>query len=184
MSKYRKPFLKCFSQAMAARLPQWRQGVCTPIFYARRDGTFSDQESYSKYGLSFHLVVEFSCKWAGAFTGDIIVSSSPEGYPPKTPAPPRWKKDIPELLEGNYRIGWFFADRDHWWHLMDEEAESKRFWESIPNLPQPVSTLERRRGDWYASSYDVPFEKVIDDAVQHFCDTFEQHVIPKLNARD
>ena len=112
---------------------------------------------------------------------NIIVSSSREGFAPKTTAPPRWKKDVPELLEGNYRIGWFFADKDVWWHLMDEEAESRRLWESIPNLPGPPSILERRRGDWYASSYDLPFDSVIAEAVKHFCDTFEQHVIPKLN---
>jgi hypothetical protein len=109
------------------------------------------------------------------------VTSSVEGFPPRGIPPHRWGEHVPDLLEGAYRIGWFIAGRDLWWHLIDEEAESRRLYESIPNLPKPLPGLKRRKGDWYASSYDVPQANIICEAVNHFCDSFEQHVIPKLN---
>jgi len=48
-------------------------------------------------------------------------------------------------------------------------------------LPEPFGGLKRREGDWYASSYDAPLQDIIAEAVRNFCDSFEQHVIPKLN---
>src|SRR4051812_457517 len=118
----------------------------------------------------FHLIIEFTPKWPGAFKGDIIVTTSPEGFPQDRNPPDRWGEHVPDLLEGAYRVGWFFANRDFWWHLVDEEAKSQRFWESIPNLPRPFSGLGRRNGDWYASSYDAPLQNIISEAVKHFCD--------------
>ena len=181
MSRYRKPFLKQFYETWAKRFPVWQRGVCLPVFWARPDCTFSDTTSFSRCGLYFHLIVDFTPKRSGEFTGDIIVTSSPEGYPHDCNPPIRWGEPVSDLFEGAYRIGWFFADRDLWWHLVDEEAESRKFWESIPNLPKPVGSLKRRKGDWYALSYDVPLQNIISEAVKHFCDCFEQHVIPKLN---
>lgn len=181
MSKYRKPFLKQFCETWARRFPIWHRGVCLPVFWARPDCTFSDTSSFSRCGLFVHVIVEFTPKRPGAFTADIIVTSSPQGYPHDRNPPPRWGEHVPDLLEGAYRIGWFFADRDFWWHLVDEEAEFRPFWESVASLFTPPAGLQRRQGDWYASSYDVPMQSIISEAVNHFCDTFEQHVLPKLN---
>jgi hypothetical protein len=181
MSKYRKPFLKRFDEVWTKRFPTWQRGVSLPVFWARADSTYSDVESAARCGLHFYLIVEFTPKWPGRFTGDIIITSSPQGYPQNCNPPHRWRDDIPDLLEGAYRIGHFVSGKDLWWHLIDEEAESKRFWESIPNLPEPISHLKRRSDDWYASSYTVPFTDIASEAIENFCDIFEQHVIPKLN---
>lgn len=182
MSKYRKAFLKRFSEIWLTRFPTWKPGANLPVFWAKRDAIFSDSLSFQSYRLFFHLIIEFTSKSPGQFTGDIIITSSAEGYPHDCNPPHRFGNHISKLEEGAYRIGAFIRGEDIWWHLVDEEAESKRFLASIPNAPK-TGYLKRREGDWYASDYDVSLDFVICEAVEHFCASFENHVLPKLNNR-
>ena len=118
-------------------------------------------------------------KWPGAFTCDVIVTPTLEalaGNPPH-----RWPKDIPTLPVGSYRIGWFVAGRDIWWRLVDEAVESRRLWENIPGVDVEALTAKRDPDHWYAPSYAVEFPEIIREALQHFSDTFENHVLPKLH---
>jgi hypothetical protein len=183
MSKYRKPFLKALLPLWEKRFPAWRSGEATPCFWARPDSTFSDRSASESTGRFFHAVIDFTPKKRGAFTADILITSSQEGFARDCNPPHRWWDHIPELLEGTYRIGHFYREEDHWWHLVDEAAESKRFWESIPNMPPMSLLLGRREGDWYASSYDRPLAEIVAEAASHFCDVFEQYVIPKLHRK-
>ena len=182
MSKYRKPFLKVLHPLWKKRFPAWRSGESKPSFWTPSDSTFTDDSAFESTGRVFHTVIDFTPKMRGGFTADILITSSREGFPENSNPPHRWSDHIPELLEGTYRIGHFYRREDCWWHLVDEAAESKRFWESIPNMP-PMPTLRRKEKDWYASSYDRPLADIITEAVTDFCDVFEQHVIPKLHRK-
>lgn len=179
MSKYRKPFLKVLQPLWKKRFPRWRSGESTPCFWARPDSTFTDDSAFESTGRVFHALIDFTPKKRGAFTADILITSSREGFSENTNPPRRWWDHISELLEGAYRIGHFYREEDCWWHLVDEAVESKRFWESIPNMP-PMPPLRRKEKDWYASSYDRPLAEIIAEAVTDFSDVFEQYVIPKL----
>lgn len=169
--------MRAFSEHWAERFPRWQRGVCAPVFWARPDNTFSFSEAHADTGFIFHVIIEFAPKWPGAFTADIVITESTEPFPGNPP----WffKESIPKFRPGTCRLGWFFADRDLWWHLMDEAAESKRFWATVPTLSDPP-LLKRQEGHWYAPSYDVPLKAIIAKAVQDFSDSFEQHVVPKL----
>jgi len=181
MSKYRKPFLKVLRPLWEKRFPQWKPATVNPCFWARPDCTFSDDTAFETCGRFFHTVIEFTPKWPGAFTADILITSSPEGFSGNSNPPHRWWDHIPDLLEGTYRIGHFYKREDHWWRLVDEAAASKRFWESIPNLPRPMFEQQRHKGHWYSSSYDRPLTEIMAEAATHFCDVFEHDVIPKLH---
>ena len=158
----------------------WQRGLCIPVFWARKDATFTYHHLEDTHGKAFHAVIDFSEKWPGAFTCDIIVT---EGLEPFEGNPPRrMTQDIPDLLTGSYRIGWFVAGRDIWWRLVDDAAESNRMFEKIPGIEvEALSILFKRcEGDWYASSYDRDQVQVVQEASEHLCDTFECHVVPKL----
>ena len=147
MSKYRKPFIKELKRHWEQRFPLWRAGICKPVFWASKDATFTNDSTLAKSGLVFHAVIDFTPKWPGAFTCDVIVASTLEplgGNPPH-----RWPDDIAT--------------------------------ESIPGVDAAALALKRQPHDWYAPSYAVELAKVIGEASQHFSDTFEHYVLPKLH---
>ena len=150
MSKYRKPFLKVLGPLWEKRFPTWRPGAGSPCFWARPEATFSDDTAFESSGRIFHAVLDFSTKskWPGAFTADILIASSREGFPNDNNPPRRWSDHIPELLEGSYRIGHFHHGKDCWWHLVDEVAEAQRFWASIPNMASTPAWQRRREHHW------------------------------------
>ena len=65
----------------------------------------------------------------------------------------RMPVDLPSQKTGCYRIGHFIYGQDRWWHLKDEVAESKQFWES--RGLKALKGLKRKKHDWYAASYDA-----------------------------
>jgi hypothetical protein len=97
------------------------------------------------------------------------------------PAPQRWPHDLAAHRTGSYRIGWFIAQKDIWWRLVDDEAEDRRFWATVPGVdPSTVPLLGRCPNHWYASSYEKPFAEIIHEAIASFSESFELHVVPKL----
>lgn len=149
------------------------------MFWASKDATFTNDSTLAKCGLVFHAVIDFTPKWPGAFTCDVIVTWSLE--PLGDNVQHRWPDDIATLPIGTYRIGWFVAGHDIWWRLVDDAAESRRLWESIPGVDAAALALNRQPHDWYATSYAVELAKIIAEASQHFSDTFEHYVLPKLH---
>ena len=117
------------------------------------------------------MVIDFTPKEAGAFTGDVVVTPTLDPLP--VPTPHRLPDDIPQLESGSYRIGWFVTGQVGWWRLVDNAAD--------PHKTGIV--LKRNRRDWYASSYAKPLSEIMREAVEHFSDTFEKHVIPKLSTK-
>ena len=179
MSKYRKPFISELTRHWAQRFPQWRQGVCTPVFWARKDATFTNDAALPETGLVVHAVIDFSPQWPGAFTCDVVVTQNLE---PLGDNPPRRRSDdIATLPFGSYRIGSFVTGRDIWWRLVDDAAELRRLYEQIPGADVAALGIERQRDHWYAASYESGLPQIISEAREHFCDTFERHVIPKLH---
>jgi hypothetical protein len=156
----------------------WRPNICAPVFWARPDATFTNDSALETTGMVFHAVIEFTPKWPGAFTCDVVVMPTLEPLTDK--APLRWPDDIASLPVGSYRIGWFVARRDIWWRLVDDAAESRRLWESIPGVDAAALTLQRNPDHWYAPSYAVELPAIVRQASEHFSDTFESHVLPKL----
>lgn len=181
MSKYRKPFVADLKRHWAQRFPLWRPGVCTPVSWARKDATFTNDSALAKAGLAFHAVLDFTPKWPGAFTCDVVVTSSLE--PLGDNPPRRWRDDIAALPFGTYRMGSFVAGRDIWWRLVDDAVESRRLFEQLPGVDVALLSLERYPDHWYAASYDAGLPQVISEAREHFCDTFERYVIPQVRGR-
>lgn len=152
--------------------------MCTPVFWARKDATFTDDSALASSGLAFHAVIDFSTKWPGAFTCDVVVTPDLESLGDNPPR--RWPDDVASLPIGSYRIGWFVEKRDIWWRLVDEAAEMRQLYEQIPGIDVSALGIERHPDHWYASSYAVELPQIIQEASQHFSDAFERHVIPKL----
>jgi hypothetical protein len=178
MSKYRKPFVSQLKRHWTRRFPLWRPGVSVPVHWAKRDSTYTDDSALASGGLVFHAVIDFTPKWPGAFTCDVVVTPSlaPLGDNPPT----RWPDDLESLPVGSYRIGWFVAGRDIWWRLVDDAAERRRFYEQVPGVDVATLGIERHPDHWYAAAYG-DLSQVIGEAAQHFSDTFEHYVIPKLS---
>jgi hypothetical protein len=128
--------------------------------------------------LAFHAVIDFAPKWPGAFTCDVVVTSrlGPLGDNP----PRRWPEDIVALPVGSYRIGSFVAGRDIWWRLVDDAVERRRLYEAFPSVDVAALGIERHPDHWYAASYETSLPQIITEATEHFYDTFERYVIPKL----
>ena len=181
MSKYRKPFVSELKRLWAQRFPQWRPGVSTPVFWAKKDATYTDDSALASQGVVFHAVIDFTPKWPGAFTCDVVVAPSLASLGDHPPT--RWPDDIASLPVGSYRIGWFVAGRDIWWRLVDDAAESRKFYEQIPGVDVAALGIERQPDHWYATSYG-DLSQVIGEATRHFSDTFERHVISKLHRRE
>lgn len=124
-------------------------------------------------------MIDFTCKWPGALTGDIVVTPSVE--PLNDPALQRSPDDIDALPAGSYRIGWFVdRRRDIWWRLVDDAAESECFLRSIPEADLRGLAIRRHPYHWYASTYSAPLDGVMREAAANFTDTFERYVIPAL----
>jgi len=161
------------------RFPSWSPGISAPVSWAGKDSTFTNDSTHRKSGLIFHAVIYFTPKWQGAFTCDVIVTPTLE---PLGDSPPqRWPDDISRLLVGVYRIGWFVAGRDIWWRLVDNCAESRRLYETMPDIDVNALGIERHPDHWYAKSYAVELTEIIREASEHFANTFEQSVVPKLH---
>jgi hypothetical protein len=181
VSKYRKPFISELKRHWAQRFPLWRPGICAPVFWAKEDGTFTDDSALASTGFVFHAVIDFTPKWPGAFTCDVVITPSLESLGDNPPR--RWPDDVVSLRIGSYRIGWFVAGRDIWWRLVDDAAESRKVYEEILGGDVAAFGIERQPDHWYAMSYDGGLRQVIGEAVQDFSDTFERHVIPKLHRK-
>jgi hypothetical protein len=175
VSKYRKQFLGILKPMWAARLPEWQPGLFSPAFYTKPEATFSWTRFAPDSPTRFHAFLDFSTKWAGTFTCDVLITDPSNQVKPKDKLS---ADDIPKLRPGIYRIGEFISGKDIWWRLCDEAAESNRFWEEkgIPAL----AVLRRRKHDWYANSYDVPTKQIMQEAAEDFTNRFLTHVIPKL----
>jgi hypothetical protein len=176
MSKYRKQFLAVLKPIWARRLPDWKPGLFSPSFYSSADATFSWTGHTDDSALRFHLFVEFSSKQAGEFTGDIFITDQTNQLP--TTDFHRLPDEISSGKIGIYRIGMFFMGTDSWWHLRDEVAESKLFWES--RGLRAVGRLKRKKKDWYVASYDVPQKQIMQEAAEDFTEKFVTTVVPKL----
>jgi len=163
------------------RLPDWKPGVIASGVWTRPDCTFTNDSLLSSTGRVFHVAIFFTPKWPGAFTADIIMaeSSKPFNSQPRS----RWPEDIPSLATGSYRIGWFVAQRDIWWRLFDDAAESRHFFESIPDCDPVTISIARSPDHWYAPSYSIELPDVMHAALSNLTDTFENHVLPKLEPR-
>lgn len=168
VSKYRQPFLSALKEKWASRFPDWRPGICAPVYWARSDCTFTRDSTQSSTGPRFHAVVNFTPKTPGRVTADIVVTPSLDRLPDQDIR--RFSEDIPALRIGSYRIGHFGAGRDRWWRLADDAAD--------PHASGIL--LQRHAHDWYASSYSLPLAEIVRQAVDDFSDTFERDVIPKL----
>ena len=175
MSKYRKQFLAILKPLWAKRLPDWQPGLCSPSFYTMPEATFSWTRFAPDSSTRFHAYIEFSSKWAGAFTSDIFIADASnqleKGIHGRL-------KNIPDRKPGSYRIGKFIDGKDIWWNLKDEAAESNKYWESVG--ASGLACLERRKHDWYAASYEVPPKQIMQEAAEDFTSQFLAHVIPKL----
>lgn len=178
MSKYRKPFLAILKPLWAARLPAWRHGVWSSPHIAPKDSTFTNTSALASRGLVFHVVVNFTPKWPGAFTADIVVATSLDPLIERVNQ--RWPDDLQTLACGRYRIGWFVANRDIWWRLVDDAAESLRFYSGLPGIDAAALALPRNPDHWYASSYDISMETIMQQAAIHLTETFERHVPASL----
>jgi hypothetical protein len=178
MSKYRKPFLALLKPIWLARLPEWQHGIWSSPHRAPRDATFTNPSRLATRGIVFHAVINFTPKWPGAFTADILVASSLDPLP--EPFPFRWDDHIPELPIGSYRIGAFVTGGDIWWRLVDDAAESYRFYASLPGVDASAASLPRTAEDWYAPSYDVPLPEIMQQAAANFTDTYERYVASRL----
>ena len=179
MSKYRKPLIAELTRQWSQRFPLWRPGICAPVRWAQPRLTFTNDAAAAETGLGLHAVIDLTPKSPGTFTCDVVVT--PQLDPFVGNPPHRWPDDIAALPIGTYRIGWFVSGVDIWWRLIDESAAFRRLYEHVSGADvAALSVTQRQPNDWYASSYDVPLSDVIREAVAHFSDTFEQHVVPKL----
>jgi hypothetical protein len=176
MSKYRKQFLGIFKPMWAGRLPEWQPGLFSPSFWTKPDATFSWMNYAPGSATRFHAFLEFSDKVAGMFTCDIFITGATNKLESK--GIHRMPEDIPTQKPGAYRIGGFISKQDVWWHLRDEVGESNRYWEKHGR--KPLSCLRRKKHDWYAASYDVPQEQIVQQAAEDFTNTFLTYVSPKL----
>src|SRR4051812_44873368 len=116
---FRAPFLKRLHRSWAQRLPALKPGSTEPIWWAEPDCTLHRRFRHREREVLVHLSVLFTPKWPGAFTADVTISppDEPLPYRPAT----RWDDHLPDLLPGQYRIGWFARACDYWWHLKDED---------------------------------------------------------------
>ena len=176
MSKYRKQFLSILEPIWAERLPEWQPGLFSPSFWTKADATFSWTRFAPDTTTRFHVFVEFSDKDPGTFTGDIFITDASNQLEPQ--GIHRLPDDIPARRFGAYRIGWFISGQDIWWHLRDRVAESNRFWEK--HGLKTLTSLKRKKRDWYPTSYDVPQKQIMQEAAEDFTNRFLTHVPSKL----
>jgi hypothetical protein len=166
-AKFRQPFLTLLTKAWSARFPEWRRGLSSPVAWARTDATFT---RVAKAGAPrFHVVVNFTPKTPGRFTADVVISPTLERLPEQDVL--RFAEDISALRAGSYRIGFFGAGHDRWWHLADETLD-------LHNTGIP---LKRQQHDWYASSYTLSLVQIMQEAEADFSTAFERSVLPKIN---
>ena len=177
MSKYRQPFLTELKRHWVQRFAAWQHGICAPVFWASKDGTFTNTSSFKDKGLVFHAVINFTPKSAGTFTCDIVVTSGLEPFVDNPPL--RWPNDVPALPIDSYRIGWFVAGQDIWWRLVDDAAGTQKLYAEL-GVDTVGLHIARQPNNWYASSYAVGKPHIITEAAGHFSDTFERYVVPKL----
>lgn len=177
MSKFRKPFLAILKPLWRQRLPDWQPEQYSPSFWTSPDATFSYVRHAPADPTRFHILVEFTSKSPGRFTGDFFITGPTNHLEPK--GIHRLPGDIASLRLGAYRIGWFMSGADVWWHLKDEAAEWRQFRESI-GLPGSACPFKRRSHDWYASSYEKEQAEIMREAAEHFIDSFHRYVVPKI----
>ena len=162
MPQYQELLITALTKLWKQRMPDWVPASYPPSPWDLTEHAFTNRTFHRSTRRIFHLIVEFTPKWPGAFTGNVIVSDSDETLGSQPPV--HTAAELAALPEGIYPINLFLGHtEDVWWHLLEG----------------PGTTLQRLN-DWVAPDYSAPFEDIVMAAAIDFVEAVTDEVWPIL----
>ena len=172
MSKIQRPFLIRVREAWQHRFPFLEPVEIDEIPRRDNGGNYRCSAFFSERSRAYFVAYQFSKVRRGEFTLEVTIADSLD----RSILEHRTASDIAAHKLGSYRIGSFIDGKDCWWALQDVEAETRRL---LPSLP-----IARPPGRWRPSSFDLPLDRIYDEAISDVSDKLERYVFPKLHFPD
>lgn len=162
MPQYQELLISTLTKLWKQRMPDWVPASYPPIPWALTEHCFTNHSYLRSTGRVFHLLVEFTPKWPGAFTGNVLVADSDEPFGVEPPV--HTAAELTALPVGSYPINLFLGhSEDVWWHIMEGPG-----------------TALQRLNDWIAPDYVLPFDDIVMAAAVDFVEAVTDEVWPVL----
>ena len=135
---------------------------------------FCCNKYFTSRGLMYLFHIAFSSRRPGRFSVSIGISKS------EVNAGPLQGSNFEPSKLGEYPICAFQSTKDFWWHLEDIESRERASlaqW-GVPGLTSLVNYNDNNR--WRPSSYALPIEDIVDEAICDLNQRLKKFVFPKL----
>ena len=129
---------------------------------------------FTSRGLMYLFHVVFADKTPGRFSVSIGISKSDVN------AGPLQGSSFETNKLGEYPIFAFLNKRDFWWHLENIESRKRASYAAmgVPGLTSIINYNDNNR--WRPSSYALPIEDIVDEAINDLNMRLKKFVFPKL----
>jgi hypothetical protein len=140
-----------------------------------KGSNFICDKYYGERRRAYFFNVFFSQKRRGEFTLSVTISDSQQ----RSLLEGRSSSDLNVPLIGTYRIAAFMQRQDYWWAIKDVNAESSDLLRSFGIASGDFGSRPTPHR-WRPTSYDLPFEKVVEEALVDLNEKISNFVLPKL----
>lgn len=174
MPSLQKQFLLRVRERWAIEFPYFRPFVTDEIQKLPKYSRYICDSYADKRGVYYFILFNMFQKKAGGFSLEISISDSNQ----KSIINSGCGKPSPINI-GRYNINTFLGVQSYEWDMIDVEGEFDKFMLSIGGIILPAS-IDRYPDSWIPSSFDLPHETIIDQAIDDVNEKLHKFVLPKL----
>ena len=173
MAKEQKLFLKKVKDAWKAEFPFLRQVDLNETPKLPNGCKFRCDDYASTRGVYYFVTFDFSQRRQGEFSVRITVSGSPA----KSVLDPAADYQPTPTSIGSHSMGVFLGRQSFRWDLVDVDAKTNAILVSLGGEPI-VGHVSANT--WKPSSYALPPEQIVDEAIRDVSDKLRRFVFPRL----
>jgi hypothetical protein len=175
MGKEQKFFLKRVREAWSLEFPFLNPVDLDEVPKRPKGCNFRCDDYIAVRGVCYFVTFHFSQRRQGEFSVGVAVSPSREK---SALSPPENYTPSPRNV-GSYSMAVFLNRQSFRWALADVDAKTNATLVSLGMEPIPTPDYVSANV-WKPSSYSLPFDQIVDEAIRDVSDKLRRSVFPKL----